>query len=54
MNYLTSLKCKTEPFTSPSGKGIFLSQAVRDAFEKLSHNILLGAGLQLVIGANRC
>ena len=52
MNYLTSLKCKTEPFTSPSGKGIFLSQAVRDAFEKLSHNILLGAGLQLVIGAD--
>ncbi|MDH3331870.1 MAG: hypothetical protein OEL68_06045, partial [Desulfobulbaceae bacterium] len=40
----------TEPVTTPSGAEIFLSQAVRDACEKLSHNIRIGVGLQLVIG----
>ncbi|MGB5884035.1 MAG: AAA family ATPase, partial [Desulfobulbales bacterium] len=42
----------TEPVTTPSGAEIFLSQAVRDACEKLSHNIRIGVGLQLVIGAD--
>jgi len=51
MDYLSSLQCKTEPFVSPSGSEIYLCQAVRDLTEKLSHNIHLGAGLQLVIGA---
>ena len=51
MDYLSSLQCKTEPFVSPSGPEIYLCQAVRDLTEKLSHNIHLGAGLQLVIGA---
>jgi len=51
MNFLNGLRCKTDPFTPPSGKEIFLSQAVQDALKKLSHNILIGAGLQIVIGA---
>ena len=42
----------TEPVTTPSGAEIFLSQAVRDVCEKLSHNIRIGAGLQLAIGAD--
>jgi general secretion pathway protein A len=50
MDYLSSLQCKTEPFVSTSGSEIYLCQAVRDLTEKLSHNIHLGAGLQLVIG----
>ena len=52
MDYLSNLQCKTEPFVSPSGSEIYLCQAVRDLTEQLSHNILLGAGLQLVISAD--
>jgi general secretion pathway protein A len=51
MNSLKSFPNKTEPFISSSGEKIFISQSVRDTFEKLSHNILSGTGLQLVIGA---
>ncbi|MFC1826683.1 AAA family ATPase [Thermodesulfobacteriota bacterium] len=51
MDYLSSLQCKTEPFVSPPGSEIYLCEAVRDLTEKLSHNIHLGAGLQLVISA---
>jgi len=50
MDYLNSLQCKTEPFASTSGTEIFLSQSIRDTIEKLSHYILLDAGLHLVIG----
>jgi general secretion pathway protein A len=50
MNYLSSLQCKTKPFVSSSGSGIYLCQAVRDLTEKLSHNIHRGEGLQLVLG----
>jgi type II secretory pathway predicted ATPase ExeA len=52
MDYLNSLQCKTEPFVTPSGTEIFLSQANRDSIEKLSHYVLLGAGLNLVIGTD--
>ena len=51
MDYLNSLQCKTEPFAPPLGTEIFLSQANRDSIEKISHYILLGAGLNLIIGA---
>jgi general secretion pathway protein A len=50
MNYLSILQYKTEPFVSPSGSEIYLCQAIRDLTEKISRNIDLGAGLQLVIG----
>ena len=52
MDYLNNLQCKTEPFAAPSGTEIFPSQAIRDSLEKLSHYILLGAGLNLIIGTN--
>ena len=52
MDYLSSLQCKTEPFASPSGTEIYLCQGVRDSIAELSHYILLGAGLQLVIDTN--
>jgi general secretion pathway protein A len=52
MDYINSLQCKTEPFASHSGTEIYLSQALRDSIEKLSHYILLGAGLHLVLGTN--
>ena len=51
MNFISSLQCKTEPFVSPSDSEIYLCKAVRDLTEKLSDNIQLGAGYQLVIGA---
>jgi type II secretory pathway predicted ATPase ExeA len=41
---------KTEPFLSPPGSEIYLCQAVRDLAETLSHNMHLGAGVQLVTG----
>jgi len=50
MDYLTKLQHITEPFLSPSEPEFYLSQANRDLIEKLSNNIFLGAGLQLVIG----
>ncbi len=50
MNYLSSLQCKTEPFTSSSGAEIFVYQAAGDSITKLSRNILSGSGLQLIIG----
>lgn len=51
MDYLNNLQCKTEPFAAPSGTEIFLSQTTRDSIKIVSHNILLGAGLNLVIGS---
>jgi type II secretory pathway predicted ATPase ExeA len=51
MDFISSLQCKTEPFVSPSDSEIYLCKAVRDLTEKLSDNIQLGAGYQLVIGA---
>ena len=51
MDYLSSLHCKTEPFVAPSGSEIYICQGTRESTEKISHNISLGAGLQLVIGA---
>jgi len=50
MDYLNSLQCKNDPFASPPGTEIFLTQSIRDAIGKLSHNIFLGAGLQLIVG----
>jgi len=52
MDYLSSLQCKTEPFASPSGVETVVSWAARDSIEKLSHHIINGAGLQLIIGAD--
>ncbi|MEN8231095.1 MAG: AAA family ATPase [Thermodesulfobacteriota bacterium] len=51
MDFISSLQCKTEPFVSPLDSEIYLCKAVRDLTEKLSDNIQLGAGYQLVIGA---
>jgi general secretion pathway protein A len=51
MNYLSSLQCKTEPFSSPVGTGVFVYQAARDSIEKISNYIFRGSGLQLIIGA---
>ena len=51
MDYLSSLHCKTEPFVAPSDSEIYICQGTRESTEKISHNISLGAGLQLVIGA---
>ena len=50
MDYLTKLQYITEPFLSPSEPEFYLSQANRDLIEKLSNNIFLSAGLQLLIG----
>jgi type II secretory pathway predicted ATPase ExeA len=50
MDYISSLQLKTEPFVSPSDSEIYPCQAIRDLTEKLSDNIQLGAGYQLVIG----
>ena len=50
MDYISSLQLNTEPFVSPSDSEIYLCQAIRDLTEKLSDNIQLGAGYQLVIG----
>ena len=50
MDYLSSLQCKTEPFVAPSGSEIYICQSARESTEEISHNISLGAGLQLVIG----
>ena len=51
MDYLNNLHYKTEPFITSPGDEIFLSQAIQDTIEKLSHYILLGAGPQLIIGS---
>ncbi len=50
MDYLNTIQCKKEPFAANTGEDIFLSQPIRDSFEKLTHSIRLGAGLHIVIG----
>lgn len=50
MDYLNTIQCKKEPFADTSGKDLYLSQPVREAFEKLTHSIRLGAGLHIVVG----
>lgn len=50
MDYLTSIQCIKEPFAVTPGEDLFLSQPIRDSFEKLTHSIRLGAGLHLVTG----
>jgi len=52
MDYLNSIQCKTEPFAATAGIELFLSQAIRDSIEKLSHSIRLDAGLHVVVGAD--
>ena len=51
MDYLNSIQCKKEPFATTPGKDLYLSQPIREAFEKLTHSIRLGAGLHAVVGA---
>ena len=50
MDYISSLQLKTKPFVSPSDSEIYPCQTIRDLTEKLSDNIQLGAGYQLVVG----
>ena len=50
MDYLNSIQCKKEPFAASSDKDLYLSQPVREGFEKLTHSIRLGAGLHVVVG----
>ena len=52
MDYLNSIQCKKEPFAATTGEDLFLSQPIRDSFEKLTHSIRLGAGLHIVTGAD--
>jgi len=52
MDYLNNIQCKKEPFAASSGKDLYLSQPIREAFEKLIHSIRLGAGLHVVVGNN--
>jgi len=52
MDYLNTIQCKKEPFAATPGTDIFLSQPIRDAFEKLTHSIRLGAGLHIVVGSS--
>ena len=52
MDYLNSIQCKNEPFAATSGKDLYLSQPIREAFEKLTHSIRLGAGIHTVVGTN--
>ena len=52
MDYLNTIQCKKEPFADSSGEDLYLSQPIREAFEKLTHSIRLGAGLHIAIGAN--
>jgi len=50
MDYLNSIQCKKEPFATTTGEALYLSQPIRDSFEKLTHSLRLGAGLHIVIG----
>jgi type II secretory pathway predicted ATPase ExeA len=52
MDYLNFIQCKNEPFAATSGKDLYLSQPIREAFEKLTHSIRLGAGIHTVVGTN--
>ena len=51
MDYLNSIQCKKEPFADSSGDDLYLSQPVREGFEKITHSIRLGAGLHVVVGS---
>ena len=50
MDYLNTIQCKKEPFAASSGEDLYLSQPIREAFEKLTHSIRLGAGLHIITG----
>jgi general secretion pathway protein A len=50
MDFLNNIQCKNEPFASTTGEDRYISQAIRETLEKLTHSIRLGAGLHVVVG----